>query len=447
VTAIVVGVVVVAACLLAALALVVRASGHRRSQAALAARLSELMSRLPSGVAAHPASGRSSATQPPLRSPAGIGAALAEAERIIVEELRVRRQALVASDRLSAALSVVPHGVIVCDDAGEICYRNEAGSAFAGARHGDVLAEVAVNDLLALALGGSPAEQTLELYGPPRRSLLITARPLHGADDTLVGAVAIIEDVSERRRLDSVRRDFVANVSHELKTPVGALGVLAETMQAEDDPVVSRRLAQRMHLEAFRVARIIDDLLDLSRIESEEAPVREPVPVHLVVAEAVERIRALADHRHITIQAGEAPKRLTIVGDRRQLVSALHNLLENAVKYSDDNSSVEVDVRAVPGPASAGTVIEVGVSDHGIGIPARDLERIFERFYRVDRARSRETGGTGLGLAIVRHVATNHRGEVTVTSLEGEGSTFTLRLPAGPGPVAVSTRKPHSEVG
>ena len=420
--------VIVVAGIGAAAALLCGLYGYRLAQRRLANRLQQLVAPL---------------AAPDVPSGSGLESVLSEAARIVGEELTTRHDVSMVGARLSAALAAVPHGVIVGDERGAVIYRNEAGSVLAGARHGEVLAEVAVNELLGEALRGAPAEQTLELYGPPRRTLLITARPLYSAD-VEVGAVAIIEDISERRRLDAVRRDFVANVSHELKTPVGALGVLAETMQAEDDPVVSRRLAGRMHLEAFRVARIIDDLLDLSRIESEEAPVREPVPVHLVVAEAVERIRALADHRSITIRAGEAPKRLTVVGDRRQLVSAVHNLLENAVKYSDDGSSVEVDIEAVAAqPGSAW--VEVSVCDHGIGIPSRDLERIFERFYRVDRARSRETGGTGLGLAIVRHVATNHRGEVTVTSLEGEGSTFTLRLPAGPGPIAVSS--PQSEVG
>jgi two-component system sensor histidine kinase SenX3 len=174
------------------------------------------------------------------------------------------------------------------------------------------------------------------------------------------------------------------------------------------------------------------DLLDLGRIEAEQHPVREPIPVHLLVAESVERVRGAAERRHVVFAVDEAPRRLSIVGDRRQLVSALCNLLENAIKYSDEGSTVEVRT------ATDGRAVDVMVCDHGIGIPARDLERIFERFYRVDRARSRETGGTGLGLAIVRHVATNHDGEVRVESVEGEGSTFTLRLPAGPGPVAVT---------
>ncbi len=255
--------------------------------------------------------------------------------------------------------------------------------------------------------------------------LLLSAFPL-GDGERVDGAVVVTDDVSERRRLEAIRRDFVANISHELKTPVGALGLLADTIVAEDDAVVVRRLAERMTVEAFRVGRIIDDLLDLSRIEAEESPTREPVPVHAVVAEAIERVRPLASARGIAVDHHDVPRWHTVKGDRRQLVSALANLLDNACKYSDGGSTVEVR------SWEEGDVVEVEVRDHGIGIPARDLERVFERFYRVDRARSRETGGTGLGLAIVRHVATNHNGDVHVASREGEGSVFTLRVPAGP---------------
>jgi two-component system sensor histidine kinase SenX3 len=154
--------------------------------------------------------------------------------------------------------------------------------------------------------------------------------------------------------------------------------------------------------------------------------------MQLLVGQALERVRGVADSQGISIEAGDISRRLKVVGDRRQLVSALHNLLENAVKYSDDGGVVRVSVR------HTGTWIEVDVTDQGIGIPSRDLERIFERFYRVDRGRGRDTGGTGLGLAIVRHVAGNHRGEIVVASREGEGSTFTLRLPAGPTPAVVT---------
>jgi two-component system sensor histidine kinase SenX3 len=241
-----------------------------------------------------------------------------------------------------------------------------------------------------------------------------------------------VEDVTERRRLESVRRDFVANISHELKTPVGALGLLAETLVTEDDPAVARRLAERMLTEAFRVGRTIDDLLELSRIEADEVASREDVAVRTIVGEAVDRVRGAADQRDIDIQVDPMPDRLGVVGDRRQLVSAIYNLLENAVKYSDPGTSVRVRT------STDGRMVGLSVEDHGIGIPRRDIERVFERFYRVDRARSRDTGGTGLGLAIVRHVANNHHGEVSVESDEGHGSTFTLRLPLGAGPVAIT---------
>jgi two-component system sensor histidine kinase SenX3 len=171
---------------------------------------------------------------------------------------------------------------------------------------------------------------------------------------------------------------------------------------------------------------MIDDLLHISRIEAEEEPTREPVPVHLVVAQAAERVRAAAQEKEMTINFGEPAQRLSVVGDRRQLVSAVYNLLDNAVKYSPLGSIVEVRGR------QDGDWVELSVRDHGIGIPERDLERIFERFYRVERARARQLGGTGLGLAMVRHVVSNHNGEVRVESQEGQGSTFTLRLPATP---------------
>ena len=180
------------------------------------------------------------------------------------------------------------------------------------------------------------------------------------------------------------------------------------------------------------MGRTIEDLLELSRIELGESPHREVVSVGLVAAEAVERVRHLADQREIAIDIVEPSRRLNAIGDRRQLVSAVANLVENGVKYSDPGCPVEVSAH------TDGTWVDIVVRDHGIGIPARDLDRIFERFYRVDRARSRDTGGTGLGLAIVRHVATNHGGSVSVNSQEGAGSTFTLRIPVGPGPVAVS---------
>jgi two-component system, OmpR family, sensor histidine kinase SenX3 len=359
----------------------------------------------------------------------GAEAALARLRRALDDRDAADAVRDLAHERLERALDAVDLGVVVADEDGVEVYRNPVGQTYSSARHADALVEAAVADLIAEALEGRRAHRTLDLFGPPRRTLVITTTPLPSPLGT--GALAVIDDITERRRLEAVRRDFVANISHELKTPVGALGLLAETLAVEDDDEVSRRLAGRIQAEAFRVGRTIEDLLELSRIESGELPDRSPVPVHVVVAEAVERIRPAAEHAGITIEPDEVSPRLAIFGDRRQLVSALYNLLDNAVKYSDAGSTVQVVA------STDGTSVELAVTDHGIGIPTRDLERVFERFYRVDQARSRRTGGTGLGLAIVRHVVENHEGSARVESRLGAGSTFTLRLPTASGPVGL----------
>lgn len=329
--------------------------------------------------------------------------------------------------RLRKALDALPQGVVVCDDNADVVFRNARAVALMGGNHADALAAQVVDELLNESWSGESApERTLELYGPPRRTLTVRTQTIDDGQRPL-GTIAVIEDMTERRRLEAVRRDFVANVSHELKTPAGALGLLAETLLSENEPSVTKRLASRMHDEAFRVSRIIDDLLDLSRIEAEEAPPREPVLVNLILAEAIEQVRPMADLQEVRLDLTEPSPPVAIMGDRRQLVSALHNLLENAVKYSDAGSTVEVTGQVEDDH------VDMVVCDHGIGIPSRELERIFERFYRVDQGRSRHTGGTGLGLSIVRHVASNHHGSVLVESREGEGSTFTLRLPLGTG--------------
>jgi len=330
--------------------------------------------------------------------------------------------ALSDAERLRRVLDSLGLGIVVRDEHGRIAFRNARAEALTGSRHSDLLAAQALEEALDAAPFERPSETSLELYGPPRRTLTVRTVPLDDGRRP-IGVAAVLEDVSERRRLEAVRRDFVANVSHELKTPVAALGLLAEALGAEKDPEVASRLATRMQNEAFRVSRVIDDLLDLSRIEAEESPPREPLPLSLVVAEAVERVRPEADRRSIALKAEDPPTPIIVLADRRQLVSAVQNLVDNAVKYSDEGGSVVVRTE------ESDEGVAIAVIDHGIGIPARDLERIFERFYRVDHGRSRATGGTGLGLAIVRHVAANHGGTVTVSSREGEGSTFTIRLP------------------
>jgi len=327
-------------------------------------------------------------------------------------------------ERLERALDAIPQGVAICDGSGSILFHNETGTHYSSARHGDALVEAAIDDLLMRAVVGEACVETVELFGPPRRTLVITAVPLH-PERIGSGAVAIIDDVTDRRHLEAVRRDFVANISHELKTPIGALALLAETLVDEPDPEVGARLTGRIVTEAHRVGRTVEDLLELSSIEAEDSRVREPVPVHEILAAAVARIGPAADQRSITIDVKDVADEVAVRCDRRQLVSALFNLLENAVKYSPDDSAIVVSAEA------SDHHVDLVVEDHGIGIPTRDLERVFERFYRVDQARSRETGGTGLGLAIVRHVVNNHAGEVLLTSREGEGSVFTLRIPIG----------------
>ena len=355
----------------------------------------------------------------------GMEPVLSHLEKVAGDAAEAVTEASSDAIRLRRALDTLTQGVIVCDENGEVAFRNARAVALMNNRHGDALAAQAVTELLENAWQEGSAERTLDLYGPPRQTLAVRTRLIDDGRRPL-GVIAIIEDVSERRRLEEIRRDFVANVSHELKTPIGALGLLAETLTVEPDPEVAQRLASRIHAEAFRVSRIIDDLLDLSRIESEEAPPREPIYINLVMAEAVERVRSAAEQRRITIDLDEPDPPVHVVGDRRQLVSAIHSLLENAVTFSYEDAAVVVSAGQSNGE------IRLSVADTGVGIPTRDLERIFERFYRVDHGRSRSTGGTGLGLSIVRHVASNHQGRVEVDSREGEGSTFTLVLPNPP---------------
>jgi two-component system, OmpR family, sensor histidine kinase SenX3 len=352
-------------------------------------------------------------------------AAISRLERSVDRVRRHDDDTRLAEARLEQAFSEITQGAVVCDRLGAIVLRNAFARTFAEGRHGEALVEAAIQELLADALRGRRTERELDIHGPPRRSLFLHAAPIV-SDGELLGAIAVVDDITEQQRIDSIRRDFVANVSHELKTPIGALSLLAETVAEEPDPQVVRRLSGRMRDESYRVSRIIDDLLTLSRIEGDDSPIPGDVTVAAIVADAVDRIRPTAEHRGVPVVVGGIDPGLLLSGDRPQLTSALFNLLDNAVKYSEPGSPVEVQV------ASHGDDVDITVRDRGIGIPHRDLERIFERFYRVDKARSRDTGGTGLGLAIVRHIVRNHGGEVKVVSREGEGSRFTMSLP-GPG--------------
>lgn len=244
-------------------------------------------------------------------------------------------------------------------------------------------------------------------------------------------------DESEAVRLEKTRRDFVANVSHELKTPVGALALLAEAvLDASDDQEEVRRFSAKIMQEATRLGTLVTELIALSRLQgAEKLPELSDTEIDVVINEALSRSKLAAESVNISITTDE-PSGFVVPGDRSLLVTALTNLLDNAVAYSPPGSPVSVSRRLVDGH------VEIAVTDRGIGIAEDQQQRVFERFYRVDKARSRATGGTGLGLAIVKHVAANHGGEVKLWSLPGTGSTFTLRLPAAatePNPTLVPT--------
>ncbi len=342
-------------------------------------------------------------------------------------------------DRLGGALLAFPDGVVVVDADGGTVLRNAAAERFHDARHADVLIERAVKELLDRARSGTADQRDLELFGPPKQVLRVRAQPLEG-EDGLIGAVAFVHDLSEARRVESVRRDFVANVSHELKTPIGALQLLAEALldateladatataaEQSEDIIAARRFAERIHHESARMGRLVNELLELTRLQgAEPLPTPEPVALDWVIAEVVDRTRTTASAKNIEV-IYTGPKGATVYGSDTQVATAVTNLVENAIAYSGEDTKVSLTMRQDE------DWIEIDVADQGIGIAPHDVDRIFERFYRADQARSRSTGGTGLGLAIVKHIATNHGGRVDVSSTLGGGSTFTLRLPARP---------------
>jgi two-component system sensor histidine kinase SenX3 len=279
-------------------------------------------------------------------------------------------------------------------------------------------------------------EAEMELARGPlgRARLVVHARvaPL-GAHHLLV----LVEDRTEARRVEEIRRDFVANVSHELKTPVGGLSLLAEAvLGASDDPEAVRRFAGRMQVESSRLSGLVQEIVDLSRLQLADTlhPPRV-VDVDAVVREAVDRCRLVASAKDIELSVSSDPE-ARVYGDGDLLMTAVRNLVDNAVAYSPGGSRVTIAVARHHG------LVEISVTDEGVGIPQDEQVRIFERFYRVDPARSRSTGGTGLGLAIVKHVCANHGGEVTVWSAPGEGATFTMRLPDAVDAVEVVRAQP-----
>ncbi|GAA0568702.1 sensor histidine kinase [Actinomadura livida] len=328
---------------------------------------------------------------------------------------------------VASVLSVLRSSAVVVDVEDRVLRASSAARAY-GLVSGDRLV---VDEVLAMARlvrrDGEIRETEIQVGSTAARSradgrwFAVRVTPLGSHGLVLV----LAEDLTDMHRTEAIRRDFVANVSHELKTPVGALWLLAETVEnAADDPEAVRRFAGRMQYESVRLTNLVQDLMTLSRVQGDEPlPDLRSVSVDEVVAEALEGCRTKASAKEIELAAG-GEDGLRVHGDQELLVSALRNLVDNAVAYSPENTRVVVSARRC-----GDDQVEVNVTDQGIGIPDGEVGRIFERFYRVDPARSRQTGGTGLGLAIVKHVTGKHGGDVTVWSKEGHGSTFTIRLP------------------
>jgi two-component system sensor histidine kinase SenX3 len=326
---------------------------------------------------------------------------------------------------VAAVLSVLRSSALVVDS-GDTVLKASAPAVAMGIVRGS---EITVSELADLVRqvrrDGQIRETELHVHrqGMPPRHVTARVAPL---SSQLV--LALVEDRTRERRVESIRRDFVANVSHELKTPVGAIQLLSEAVNdAADDPEAVQRFAGRMHHESERLTRLVQQVIELSRLQGDD-PLEEPVSVEVdkLVARAIDENLTDATARQIEL-VHNGVEGLVVLGNREQVAVAVGNLVANAVAYSPEGSTVVVSA------AARDLTVDISITDQGIGIPATELDRIFERFYRVDPARHRSTGGTGLGLSIVKHVAASHGGEVRVWSVEGQGSTFTLSLPRKPG--------------
>jgi len=323
----------------------------------------------------------------------------------------------VVDEQLLRAFDLLPIGVVISREPNGDLLRNRIATEMTGVRHVDILVDEAVVALVRETIEIGEQNKSMQVAGPPDRFFQLNSQRLNND-----GVVVTIEDTTDRVRIDTVRTDFVANLSHELKTPIGGIAALGDTMMDETDPAVMKQLAERIVRESFRMAGIVNDLLDLSRIEFGRSTEWERIEMNGVIKEVVALAQDSA-RRHKVELVTSGNFAAEVFGDRSQLVSAFSNLVENAIKYSDEDRLVKIigDVRD--------TDLTIAIVDQGLGIAPKDHERIFERFYRVDRARSRSTGGTGLGLSIVRHVVDNHGGKIELKSNEGEGATFTVVLP------------------
>lgn len=340
---------------------------------------------------------------------------------------RAAAQAPTLDDQVIDVLTLVHSGGIVVGEHDEVTYSTAQARNFGLVRG----TRIGSPDLLEAVRRARRSQQMVSLdlalhrgIGVPQLHLAAKVAPMR------TGSILVLaEDRGARARIDETRRDFVANVTHELKTPIGAVSLLAEAIEeAADDPGAVRHFAARMYNEAVRLNELVVQIIELSRLQSDDPLLSaQVVSTGEIIHEAVNRHRELAAKRKVQLHiVGDTNPQ--VVGDAGQLADAIGNLIQNAIAYSDPGARVAVSTRVVT--EDDDQVVEISVADNGIGIKPEDLDRIFERFYRVDYARSRESGGTGLGLAIVKHIAAAHGGSVNVWSRVGQGSTFTLRLPA-----------------
>ena len=373
-----------------------------------------------------------------------LGAGVVLAWRVSERELHARApvEEPAVPPGVTTVLSVLRSSALVVDE-DDVVVKASAPAYTYGLVRGDQVAVEELADLVRQVRRDGQIRETELVTAPQRtgRSTHVTARvaPL---SSRLV--LALVEDRTRERRVEAIRRDFVANVSHELKTPVGALNLLAEAVQeAADDPVAVSRFAGRMQTESARLTNLVQQIIELSRLQADD-PLEDPeaVDVDVVVARAIDQSTIDAQSKSIeVVHNGE--RGLQVLGNSDEVTLALGNLVANAVAYSPDGSCVVVGAKA------RDLVVDLSVTDQGIGIPASELDRIFERFYRIDPARHRSTGGTGLGLSIVKHVAASHGGDIKVWSVERQGSTFTLSMPRRVGeppasPPTQSTTRPAS---
>ncbi len=318
-------------------------------------------------------------------------------------------------------LATMQEGIFLVDDDGRLAFANDAVTRHLGRRPATIhqLLPVAARDLVERVADTGEGGSCEAAYGSPTRWLKITATPA-GADGSLL---VVVRDITESRRIEHIRRDFVANASHELKTPAASIQAAAETLHdaAHDDPAAVQRFAAQLDRDARRLSRIVADLLDLSRLET-GSELDQDVRLGTIVTDEAGRFDAAAREAGLTlvVACGRTER---VRGSSRDLSLLVRNLIDNAIRYTPRGGTVRVNLTEDDG------LVLLSVCDDGAGIPTRDLPRVFERFYRVDRARSRETGGTGLGLSIVKHVAENHGGSARVASELGRGSTFVVTLP------------------